>query len=548
MRAEKTINFLNDREFLGKLYGYAYKRCNSSHEAEDLCSDIVLTLLKSIRKNPNIDNFYAFAWVIAHRVYANFCQIRKTQSEYFIKDEYSDEIVNIQTDVIADYVESEFETFQLRKIKREIAFLSKIYRDVMIMYYLDEMKTADIAKTLRISETTVKQRLFSARNTIRKEVNDMNNNDLSLKPIRITFQGDGNPLAGEPGIKAYDRTFSQNVLYLCKDTARTAKEISETLNVPMLFAEEELEIQANGSNGTDGLLKKLPDDKYISTFIIMDYIQYKEINNFVKSKLDVFTDKMSAYIDKNKEKILDLPYLNKQKDLRFILWSLVTRMSWSMGWELVEKITNKYYKDIEETKKPYYTFGIATQKDSDWNINVYGCDGIDADSVCGYSHVHLCNIYGKRKEAQFHCGKNIATDAQILLTIKSIGGFDVKNLNEDEKEVAAKAIEAGYLKKNGDLLQPAIIVMDISTSKDFYKLASNFTDEVKEFASSLADEFNSYIIKYLPKHLYGQLDKFITHNVCGFETDVVEKCIEKGILYIPEKMPCAEGTFMVISK
>ncbi|MDF2686570.1 MAG: polymerase sigma factor, sigma-70 family, partial [Clostridia bacterium] len=541
-----------DKEFLDKLYGYSYKRCSTSHDAEDLCSDIILTLLKSIGKNPDIENFYAFAWTVANRAYADFCEKRKTKNEYFIKEEFSEDIINIEINPITDYVESETEESQLRRIKREIAFLSKIYRDVMIMYYLDEMKTADIAKTLGISETAVKQRLFSARNTIRKEVNSMDSSNLSLKPVRITFQGDGNPLAGEPGLKAYDRTFSQNVLYLCRDTERTAKEISEILNVPMLFAEEELEIQSKSSNGTDGLLQRLSDgntNKYISTFIIMDYSHYKEINNFVKSRLDGFTDKMSAYIEKNKEKILGLPYLNEQKDLRFILWSLVTRMSWSMGWELDRIITDKFYKNsFNETKKPYYTFGIATEKDSDYEISMYGCDGIDADSVCGYSHIHLCNIYGKRKEAQFHCGKNIATDQQLLMTIKAIGGLDIKALTDDEKEAAAKAIEAGYLKKTGDILQPAIIVMDNEKVKEFYKIGDYFTDEVKEFASSLADEFNNYIIKYLPKHLYGQMNKFIEHSICGFTDDVVEKCIEKGILYVPEKMLCPEGTFMVVMK
>ena len=38
----------------------------------------------------------------------------------------------------------------------------------MIMYYIDEMKVKDIASRLDISENTVKQRLFSARNTVRK--------------------------------------------------------------------------------------------------------------------------------------------------------------------------------------------------------------------------------------------------------------------------------------------------------------------------------------------------------------------------------------------
>ncbi|MCL2772406.1 MAG: methyltransferase domain-containing protein [Oscillospiraceae bacterium] len=58
----------------------------------------------------------------------------------------------------------------LAKIKREIASLPEIYGKVMVMYYLDELSIAEIAKRLNIPENRVKQRLFAAREKIRKEV------------------------------------------------------------------------------------------------------------------------------------------------------------------------------------------------------------------------------------------------------------------------------------------------------------------------------------------------------------------------------------------
>ena len=42
-----------------------------------------------------------------------------------------------------------------------------------------------------INETTVKQRLFSARNTVRKEVETMSERNLSLKPMTLMFLGTG---------------------------------------------------------------------------------------------------------------------------------------------------------------------------------------------------------------------------------------------------------------------------------------------------------------------------------------------------------------------
>ena len=73
MRTEETIHMLSDPSFLDKLYGYAYHRCRTSHEAEDLCSDIVLAVLRGIRKGREVENFYAFVWTVARRVYADYC-------------------------------------------------------------------------------------------------------------------------------------------------------------------------------------------------------------------------------------------------------------------------------------------------------------------------------------------------------------------------------------------------------------------------------------------------------------------------------------------
>lgn len=168
MRAEEAIQYLDDKEFLDKLYGFSYKRCSTSYEAQDLCADIVVTLIKSIRSKVEIEHFYAFAWAVAYRVYADFSQKRKNNCDRYSTKAYSDEMLNMQMDSILEYIENEEDTYRLQAVKREICFLSKIYRDVLVMYYLDEMSVYDIANTIGISENAVKQRLFSARKTIRK--------------------------------------------------------------------------------------------------------------------------------------------------------------------------------------------------------------------------------------------------------------------------------------------------------------------------------------------------------------------------------------------
>ncbi|MHB1151799.1 MAG: RNA polymerase sigma factor [Eubacteriales bacterium] len=450
MRAEETIKHLDDKEFLDKLYGYAYKRCGTSHEAEDLCSDIVLSILKGIRKNPDIRNFYAFAWTVAHRVYADFAQKRKMHTGIIEYDECCNAI-NMQTNDIDEYLETEEDTCALKHIIREISFLSKIYRDVMVMYYLDGMKTADIAVKLGISENNVKQRLFSARNTVKKEAEKMDN-DYTLKPVEIAFVGSGNPVGNDPRVNA-ERVLSQNVVYLCKNTARSAKEISEMLNIPMVFIEDELEIQCRGANGSYGLLRRLDNGKYISNIIILDIPEYEAANHAYTDILEEFCARLKIYIDTNKARILSFPFLNKQNDVRFITWSLISPIIWSLDSAVRDILHKKYFSDVKVLKREFSTVGFAVKSDEKLNMGFYGCDGISANNICGYSEVRFTNIYGNRIEKHCGCGHNISTDKTLMMTIRVVDGLDVESLSDEDKEIAAKAIECGYIKRADNILR-----------------------------------------------------------------------------------------------
>lgn len=143
---------------------------------------------------------------------------------------------------IDNFIEEAAEQEQIKKIFAEISFLSKAYREVMVQYYLDEMKVKDIALKLGINETTVKQRLFSARNTVRKEVETMNERKYTLKPISLAFIGTRNPAGNDPRTKA-ERILSQNIIYACRDKAKSTKELSEELCLPMPCIEDELDIK-----------------------------------------------------------------------------------------------------------------------------------------------------------------------------------------------------------------------------------------------------------------------------------------------------------------
>ena len=72
MKTNEVLEQMNNQEFLDKIYHFAYHRCASSFEAEELCSEILLSVISAVRKQERIDNFYGFVWTVARRVYADF--------------------------------------------------------------------------------------------------------------------------------------------------------------------------------------------------------------------------------------------------------------------------------------------------------------------------------------------------------------------------------------------------------------------------------------------------------------------------------------------
>ena len=546
MKTNESLKLIGDKEFIDKIYQFSYKRCNTSYEAEDLCSDIILAVLSAMQSQKSIENFYGFVWTIARRVYADYSEKRK-KNRQFLSIENGDFIINTKQNEIDGLIEEVVEQEEIKKIFAEISFLSEIYREVMVLYYLDEMKVKDIALKLGITETTVKQRLFSARNIVRKEVKNMNERNLSLKPVSLAFIGTGNPRGNDPRTKA-ERILSQNIVYSCKDKAKSAKELADELCVPMPYIEDELDIQLKGENGEYGLLRK-EGEKYIANVIIVDNNEFDEVGGIYTKHLDGLCEKLKSHINRTEEQFLSFPYLSSQTDLRFILWCLINESVWFIKERVDDILENKYFKDVKPPERAFTTVAVAVKSNTPYRGRFYGCDGNDTRDFCGYSYVFMRNIYGERIDRHFYAGQDITNDEKINITLKAIGGLSVDQLDEKQKEIAAKAIECGFLRKSGKLLEPHIITIYQKDWDGFRKLLNGYYESVEDICQDIAEELCSYMVSHIQKHL---LNEYKSYNllVAGINVlhDLIEKCIEENLLTVPQKRTGPEGVLLVVEK
>lgn len=544
MKTSEILKLIGDKAFLDKIYQFSYRRCNTSYEAEDLCSDIILAVISAVKTRESIENVYAFVWTVARRAYADYSKQRNKLWQT-VSIENSDLSLSAKENEIDSFIEETAEREQIKKIFAEISFLSKAYREVMVLFYIDELKVKDIALKLGINETTVKQRLFSARNTVRKEVETMNERKYTLKPVSLAFIGTGNPTGNDPRTKA-ERILSQNVVYACKDKAKSAKELSEELCVPMPYIEDELDIQVKGENGSYGLLRK-EGEKYISNVIIVDNNEFDEVGKIYTKHLDELCFKLKEHINKNKENFLNFPFLSPQTDLRFILWSLISESVWFIKERVDDILEEKFFKDVALPDRKFTTVAVATDGGTPYGGRFYGCDGNETRDFCGYAYVFIRNIYGKRMDRHFYCGESITNNEVMRITLKAIGGLSVNDLTKNQKEIAAKAIECGFLRKSGDVLEPRIIAVCHKDWEKYQNLLRGYYDSVEDICNEIAVELHAYMVSHIQKHLLGEYKSY-NLLVAGINVlnDLIEKCIAENILTVPEKRVGAEGVLLVV--
>ena len=152
-----------------KLFYFCLKKTGNYTEAEDLSQDIALQILSALNKGMVPTNFSAWVWQIARNRYSVWADKKHKRLESVTGSDISDyEIADESGNILDERIHSE----QLSLLRRELAFIKSEYRHIVVAYYIENLSVRDIAKTLSLSETAVKQRLHRAR-IILKEGMDM---------------------------------------------------------------------------------------------------------------------------------------------------------------------------------------------------------------------------------------------------------------------------------------------------------------------------------------------------------------------------------------
>ena len=337
--AEKVIT-----EYVKPIFGFALKRCKSEQDAEDLAQEIVLKAFKALLIKDNIVDVGKFIWTIAHNTLSNYYRcMAKTMVGVSI-DEVAETLADPNT-----VEDAEDDREVIGKLQSEIAYLSKLQRRIVIAYYFENRKQADIARELGIPEGTVKWHLFEAKKELKRGMDKMREaSELKFNPIKFEAYG----MSGSIGTKSPDEflrsALAQNICYcICKE-AKTINEIAENLGVSPVFVEGEVEfLEEYGF-----LLKQ--KDKYIANFLIEEPTEAELLmyNDLYKQAAELFANDLyeelinsgileeSGILCNQTDEPIGVGEL-KKADKNFLLWTLIPYIAAWSGESLMDKKTAK---------------------------------------------------------------------------------------------------------------------------------------------------------------------------------------------------------------
>ncbi len=490
---------------LKPIFGFTLKRCKSIQDAEDLSQEIILKTFRALICRKEIENPDKFLWTVAHHTLSNYYRDHAKCAIGVSIDEMAETLAD--TDSLPD---NEDLADLLPRLQNEIAYLSKLQRQILIAYYFRNRKQADIAKEFHIPLGTVKWHLFEAKKELKRGIiMTRTYSKLKYDPIKlIRICCNGSPGTKGSNANFFRSALSQNIAYTVKNSYKSVNEIADELGVSPVYVESEADfLEEYGF-----LLKK--GDRYIANILIEeadaeithlhDQLYEKATALFADELFDMLTS--SGLLQDNR--ILGGKYgkVTLQNDLpqdpNFLLWSLIPYITANSGRYLC---------------KETISFAEAATLRSDGGHNICSATVYDPtapkpkydDSMgkfCGccwnsYEDLTLwqCDSEWSGQRVDENFGKE--TDKDLMLLSHWLKDEELSNSEY------VRLAERGYisvLQEQGDMkVVPLCTMLENSEIKsELLAIGSKIKEKHWKELAKLKETFVNAVLSKTPPHLY----------------------------------------------
>ena len=313
-------------EYMEKIFGFALSKTMNTDKAEELASRITFDVYVSLLKSDSINNVSGYIYRVASNVYARFVD-EEVRGRHISLDEVR---VPCENDFTLDFEKDE----TYIRLRKEISYLGRIQREIIVMHYFQRLKQYEIAERLNIPLGTVKWHLHDARNLLKNKLEGNNNMNtkgtLGINPVKMSVGMSGRyGSKGETPSDYFKKLISQNIAYAAYQEPKTLTEIAEELGISTAYIEDEIIVLEDMS-----FMEKLPNGKYQTNMLIREdtkeiteekhklYQKYAKIvrEKYIPSVFDSMKDYKSKKIYVPKDDFNFLMYSAVAYAIRYMLY------------------------------------------------------------------------------------------------------------------------------------------------------------------------------------------------------------------------------------
>ncbi len=499
-------------KYVEKVFAYALKRTFNYYEAEELSQEILVTAVKELPRLKNEDSFEPWLWGIAGNVTRTFRRRMGKQRAMFTYD--------LPDDIADDTEESEAADEIYSELRANIAMLASTYRDIIILYYYDNLSVKNISEKLNIPEGTVTWRLSEARRKLNKECNNMNETALRPRHLDINIHGTGNYDGKQrPFPTAYiDDALSQNILCYCYDEAQSIEDLAKLCGTPAYYIEDRI----------DNLIKRQA---------IIEQSKGKYRTDFV-----IWSDKYGKYLEENAEIALS-PVMDK----------------------IIEAIKNiavgakeiDFYRAGRSENDLFYLYGALAFDYLRYNYCTLPYPPMetkyDGFAWCYHGSIET-GAHPRRSITVQHCG-NCDIKGRFSHTVYThFAGLSFRTMMYDnyidacadilytgstkDTDSASLAIQDGYIvRREDDTLFITCPSFTAEQKKAFNALIKKYLVPLVDEYTKCTEKLIAGYKKLFPKHLQDEADRFCHHMFFSLYSVVIDYAQKNGII----KMPSADN-------
>jgi len=169
-------------KYTPRLYGLVYNMTSNHEDTNDLLQDIFAKAYKAIRGFRGKSSFYTWIHSIAVNMTLNFLKKRGLRFHLSLDDmdgsvQNDKEFLEL-TATTSPVREADLSELQ-RRLNESMMKLSDEHRAVVTMFHIQGMPHAEISKILKVSEGTVRSRLFYANRQLQNYLDEFRKNPVS---------------------------------------------------------------------------------------------------------------------------------------------------------------------------------------------------------------------------------------------------------------------------------------------------------------------------------------------------------------------------------